>query len=112
MGKDGACTKRAASALFGVYCVMRRLSPQRRRQVALRTRDRHTAGRKRVTGDVVEAWVTAGWPAAASGTHRAFARANEWNSPGFVDIPGSMISTRGVTDGKTQATQVYPAIQG
>jgi hypothetical protein len=35
-----------------------------------------------------------------------------WNSPGFVDIPGSMISTRGVTDGKTQATQVYPAIQG
>jgi chromosome partitioning protein len=36
----------------------------------------------------------------------------KWNSPGFVDIPGSMISTRGVSDGKTQTTQVYPAVQG
>jgi hypothetical protein len=35
-----------------------------------------------------------------------------WNSPGFVDIPGSMISTRGVTDGKTQTTEVYTAVQG
>ena len=35
-----------------------------------------------------------------------------WSSPGFVDIPGSMINSRGVTDGKTQATQVYRTIQG
>jgi catechol 2,3-dioxygenase-like lactoylglutathione lyase family enzyme len=35
-----------------------------------------------------------------------------WSSPGCVDIPGSMISMRGVTDGKTKATQVYRAIQG
>jgi hypothetical protein len=37
---------------------------------------------------------------------------SDWSSPGFVDIPGSVIRPRGVTYGKTKATQVYPGVQG
>jgi hypothetical protein len=39
-------------------------------------------------------------------------RDGTWRSPGFVDIPGSVVSAGGMIHGKTKATEVYSAIQG
>jgi hypothetical protein len=71
------CTKRAASALWKTLEQYRGKAGHRRCQVASQTRDRHTAGRKRVTGDVAKVLLPAEPPAAASGTHCASDRANE-----------------------------------
>ena len=36
----------------------------------------------------------------------------QWRSPGFVDIPGSVIGAGGLIHGKTQATYVHREVQG
>jgi hypothetical protein len=55
---------------------------------------------------------SADWQDAFTTTEERKQAQKLWSSPGCVDIPGSMISMRGVTDGKTKATQVYRAVQG
>jgi hypothetical protein len=54
MGREVVCTKRAA---WAVWAFAGATPTKSRAETALRTRDRHTAGRNRVTGDVVEARV-------------------------------------------------------